>query len=405
MTRGEYRFLHVFNRKIYLTVGVIYFLTFLIALPFLFQRIPYSLYFTLNADKVVSEIQVKDQIERDKSAQRLTDYISVSGIVSTHSLLSEHSLIDVVIGIVTIPRPNGLGGSFGYLTRTVDSVVQETLFNQNSSDLRVAFFVCNVHTGPGVHEEAEKLSPLVPVIVKQISSGEARSFDLFQKETEDYNFCLREATKFQTKYVLILEDDTILIDNFLPSLNRLLTSIGENKDFILKLFYPPRWQGFSLDGRHFVELAFTGLLFASCAHFVRLILSFVFSRRRLLRYRKSNYYIVYLLVFVYGVLFALVLGRQNILELRKPHPLLHTLVPAPECCTPAVVYPRRTAIKLSNFLNRTKTSWNYQFDQAVEDFRRSQSVPAFLVEPSIVRHIGLVSTLKGISTNPEEFYY
>ena len=42
-----------------------------------------------------------------------------------------------------------------------------------------------------------------------------------------------------------------------------------------------------------------------------------------------------------------------------------------------------------------KCTDKYPFDIAQEDFRKNKSIDAYLIEPNLLNHIGLVSAIKG----------
>jgi hypothetical protein len=53
---------------------------------------------------------------------------------------------------------------------------------------------------------------------------------------------------------------------------------------------------------------------------------------------------------ILACLLLLCLSRQQLLSYKLAHPQLQQLLPAPWCCTPAVVYNRRTIEQLLEYL-------------------------------------------------------
>ena len=83
--------------------------------------------------------------------------------------------------------------------------------------------------GPGNHTEVESLSSLVDVSKRfPVNDPSSVIMDNYEKDKEDYAFCIDIALKYQPEYVLIVEDDAIPFANMLKVLKVVLNRFLEN---------------------------------------------------------------------------------------------------------------------------------------------------------------------------------
>ena len=137
----------------------------------------------------------------------------------------------------------------------------------------------------------------------------------------------------------------------------------------------------------FTRLRRTGALIycdGNCNWFLRFARTF--SDRAML-VRAAQFTIIWL-----SILFAL--GKPNLDELRFVHSQLRRLVPADPCCTPAVVYPYKSAMLLRNHIVGNVSSARPETDLYIDDFFRNiLKIQSFLAMPYLVEHVGFVSSL------------
>ena len=166
----------------------------------------------------------------------------------------------------------------------------------------------------------------------------------------------------------------------------------------LKLYYPDRWKGFAFEVVPLLELLGLGLIGGS------LFVGFgCFCRPKEKRYVMVR--VPFLLGFIYLVLVALSVGRQHLINWRRISNCTYTVLPAPNCCSPAILYKADKAKELSDYLKTLKCSATFPIDYAIDQFARDGGYSKFLIEPNLVQHIGMLSTLKSWSLHPEEFIY
>ena len=134
--------------------------------------------------------------------------------------------------------------------------------------------ICNTDSAPAAHTEALRMSRFAKMVVRFNNSFPAGKSppkiedDIFEKEKEDYVFCLQQAADYKPQYVIILEDDAYPMENFFSAIHHLLhwkilrkglgREIQEENDFVddwifVKLYYPEKWRGYSSTPSHVLE--------------------------------------------------------------------------------------------------------------------------------------------------------
>jgi len=98
---------------------------------------------------------------------------------------------------------------------------------------------------------------------------------------------------------------------------------------------------------------------------------------------------------VYAVLLALVISRQTLLEIRRISLFFLQVRQDKGCCTQAVIYQMKALPGIVNYLDSPSTVARRSegVDLALDDWTRQNGLLSYLVEPSLVRHIGMYSSL------------
>ena len=382
-----------------------YSFTFTLILPLMCSDWTYSTYYISGLSKrelenKASEINAYYSSEAKENLMKLKPRIVTEGRIGS----------DIAVGIVTLPRLIK-GQTLNYLTQTFVKLYQSLFQDSEEVFPNKVLFVCDVFAGPGNHTEVKSLSSLCDVSKRfPINDPSAVIMDNYEKEKEDYAFCIDMALKYQPQYVLIVEDDAIPFANMLKVLkvvlNRFLENVSSDGNVLpgveewayLKLYYPDRWKGFAFEVVPLLELLGLGLIGGS------LFVGFgCFCRPKEKRYVMVR--VPFLLGFIYLVLVALSVGRQHLINWRRISNCTYTVLPAPNCCSPAILYKADKAKELSDYLKTLKCSATFPIDYAIDQFARDGGYSKFLIEPNLVQHIGMLSTLKSWSLHPEEFIY
>jgi len=219
----------------------------------------------------------------------------------------------------------------------------------------------------GKKRELDEMSQIFPVVHRWQVGGKVNRLE---KEKQDYIFCLEAASKFEPREgVLLVEDDSLPGDNLVGSLIHLVHRQPQKKTAFVKLFHPPSLLGYiNPEPYRWVEWVSLSLL--------------------LLLLLKLPISLLHLLI---AMLFLEVVGRQNLIALRPNF----SMVPAPDCCTVANLYPAAFISKVLTFLNSTRCGPGLAKDFALVKLLKDQNLNAWAVEPNLVTHIGAVSSVSG----------
>eukprot|EP00058_Branchiostoma_floridae_P007107 XP_002592595.1 hypothetical protein BRAFLDRAFT_68918 [Branchiostoma floridae] len=358
------------GRIMYYRFAALYFITYVIALPLLCWDMRYSMYF-----RVFRRLNL---------------------------MVLKRVQPQIVITVVTIARqPQNGVNKHRYLTQVVTQFA-ELLEHEEAAD--VVFQVCNVNVPPEAHHEAVFLSKYVPVVQRESNEEQTEEEDPFEREKLDYIFCLEKSVELNPEYVLMVEDDALPTPDILHVLRhklqyRLKLRIRQG-EFVhhsddwafLKLYDIERLQGYGNDARSFLEL--TGAGFLGGTAFL-----LVLQKRG---HKTQRRLFIFALGFVYVVLLCWAIGRQYFLQLRRLSPQLYTVTTGPFCCTPAVVYPVKMAADIAAFLKTGTCEERYPLDFALSDFAIDKGLTRYKVEPNLVLHVGLVSSIRADVRNPFE---
>ncbi|KAI8487858.1 hypothetical protein Bbelb_343060 [Branchiostoma belcheri] len=356
----------------YYRITALYVITYVIALPLLCSDLPYSMYFRYDVTP-----GRRTQLDRaiEENQQRIAvaeDYLRKHGphhrvFRRLNRMAQKRTQPQLVITVVTVARQphNGLTEP-RYLTQVVTQFVQ---LLEHEGD-NVVFQVCNVHFPPETHHEAVFLSKYVPVVHRESDEEQPNEEDPFEREKLDYTFCLEKSVELNPEYVLMVEDDALPTPDMLHVLRHKLQYrlklrirqgelVHSSDDWaFLKLYSIERWQGYGNDIVSFLELTGVGLL---------------------------------------GV------GRQYFLQFRRLSAQLYTVTTGPFCCTPAVLYPGNMAAEIADFLKSGTCDERYPLDFALSDFAIDKGLTRYKVEPNLVQHVGLVSSIRSDVRDPMEF--
>jgi len=377
------------------SVTSIYLVTFVIIMPFVGRDLLYSVY--RSSSWTTKSLQVKAMMENKIQYESAVLYLKTRHRHrNIMNIGSRNDKISLNIVVVTVPRTLGQE-SLGYLTQTVARLDQLIYTNDVINHVRLS--VCNVNAGPGPHRELETLRQLFRVVDRfPNGSSTAAILDPFEKEKEDYVFCMQEALDDEPQMILVVEDDAVARKDLFPVIRWTLAPGRTAKSWaFVKLFYPDRWQGYSVDLRTILELSSIFAIGGTLG--VTLCLT-VSTNRRFITRRHIQQFVV---CGLYCVLLAVTVGRQHINNIKRLSPSLYSLAPAPACCTPAILYLSGFASELTRHLsNNVRCSNLFPLDMAIHAFAETSKSSKYLLEPNIFRHIGLVSSMKGYSNYPEE---
>jgi hypothetical protein len=403
--------------QIIASLAIVY-VTFWIALPRLCSDWVYSAYFprqNVNSKAMLARALAVNDGRLNEARTFLSQY--------KQQQLAQASGPSVVISIVTVRReeaddsdvsmslPDSECGSCPCV-RCRYSEMQGTYFANTK------LLLCNTHLPPHQHTEALHMRRFAHSYIQyddKILLGakfdRRNSRHVFEKEKNDYVFCLEAATELSPDYVIMLQDDALLGTHFFTVLRQSIGHVtgGERRhpsgqNYVLKLFYPDKWNGYSTEISSIVEL--TGIaLVGGCTALAIIptsycLLQLLVGSSNARQKRNYGWYrtITSAYVFIFGAIYltaiAYMIGRPYVLSLWRLSPYLYHVLPSRDCCIPAVLYPLTVARRLNHFLSNVTCDADLPLDLAIDQFASASYIDKFTVEPNLVQHIGLLSSLK-----------
>uniref|UniRef100_A0A8C8RYG2 Post-GPI attachment to proteins GalNAc transferase 4 n=1 Tax=Pelusios castaneus TaxID=367368 RepID=A0A8C8RYG2_9SAUR len=332
----------------------------------------------------MSEAFLKQNQEDGQAALRYFEGLQTPNAseISSSKALSPWLLIT----IITVQRHN----EFHYVLQ-VASRFHRLLQQCGPRCQNYQIFLCNVDQNPDSHQDARLLGTFF-AMVKRYKDGEDpnASVNQFEKEKRDYAFCLEQSLLvYSPEYVLLVEDDAVPEEEIFPVLQHLLLarlSKPHLRDALyLKLYHPERLQRY-LNPEPMRILEWFGL-----GMFLGPLLSFLYSWAT---GRSSLTWPTVLFFALYSMALAELVGRHYLLELRRLAPALHNLVPVTECCTPAMLFSAPSARRVLGHLQGLHCRRGFAKDIALYSLLRTKGERAYVVEPNLVRHVGMFSSLR-----------
>ena len=379
-------------------------------------------------------------VKRSSSSSSFTLGYVIQSVAALHSLLrhqkgSEDLFRDTVLFICNVDPEPGNHSDVAFL-KDLGVHVVERYGTSSMSAVNVSSL-----TIPGLAR-----SP--PLLYRQMIHD-----NVYDKERVDYMFCLQAASRLHPAYVLLVEDDAVALPDMPavlqhaldrlstrlpgrregrkdvsemrkrrahnressssfslmanseggPAKHQQATEAGEGEDFsdtqptfaYLKLFFPLRWQGYAFELTRLLDLTSTAVLLTT----LTLICCWGLSARSGRPVRGRTIMISAML----SLLLCLLLGRQNVDEVRRLSRHFYRLQQAPQCCTPAVLYPSDVIPSLLTSLAGCRSKKHV--DLCIADFVTDSALPAYSLEPNLFSHVGMVTSLNMGDKHPEDILF
>lgn len=391
---------------------LLYIVTFLVVLPIICRNLQFSVYnFTKMDSKYGRDRMVKENQVRFTQIEQKRKYVQKTDLFEKMWKLQKPDLIITVI--TTLRRPlDGENYKPNYLTQVVWKMLWLIYRAQKTKtfDLKVRLSVCNVDSSPELHEEAMDFVSSLRVINKYINQQDKsyRRWNVFEKEKQDYMYCLNSSLVDNPKFVLLVEDDSLPEDDLFSVLNTVVSkdspfhtshyepSSKFDKQYkaqdaiFIKLYHPDRLLGYiSLEPDRLTELFGISSVFGTILF---VFYSIAINRRfELLR----NHRMLWIILMLYVALVVMAIGRPHLLNLRRLYsPYFYSFMSAPECCTPAMLFPNKGAHKVVQLLNREVCYAHKAKDTLLYQYIQQEDHRAFLVQPNLFKHIGYLSSLR-----------
>ena len=363
---------------------LLYLVIALFIIPYVGQGLPYSIFYASTYQHDHNELLLDNSL-RIKSAMRTLNHLNCKGKCWNNQATTTPEFCFVVI---SVSRP----AETKFLTQVVAALLPQ---------LPQIGSVFTVYNAEGLtHKEAINLSDIVPV---DSYTGKS-SPNVYAKESNDLVHALEWCHNRSARFSVILEDDALPRQDFVQRVQFILDhrmSKSSKTWAFLKLYYPEKWQGWANDKSIVIELILCsvsgGLILTLVVHF----LQFLFTRAPEMDY---GIVIQFLLSSSLTVYVLICLGRPHWMALRSISPWFSSVVYAPGCCTPAVLYPQTHLSDIIQYLDNAECSHAFPLDLAIDKFADESGLHRLLATPNLVKHIGFLSSLPGKGwKNPKEF--
>lgn len=395
--------------------AALYGVTFLIVLPLLCKDIRYSVYFTkyMTSDQG-KELMRRENDERLQAAQKYFQDVTPGEIQGLLKRIGPSATADskqaVALSVITVSRNRHIVDEYQpkYLTQVLWRLLDlanSSLTRIQASNYTFSISLCNVDFDPAHYEEINLFRSIIPVFSRFTSMSLSIDHP-FEKEKQDYVYCLNTSLHSSpTDFVFLLEDDAYPHEDFFPViLNTLEHHFSYSSSHIspswpsnpsrtlyIKFYHPERLSRFHwTDVITVFELLGWVMLVGTLLH----ILYCYF------RGSSMNSLSSWLWFCIYSLLLALAVDRPGLMELRRLCLCLYHILPAPSCCTPAMLFPASSANATATYMNNITCGNSYGKDSVLDDFIKLSGTKAYLVQPNIVLHIGMYSALRSNIVDP-----
>lgn len=362
-------------------------LTFCVVLPACGHRLLYSYFFfrSLFLDHM-SEQVLQSSLQRGQEALSFWQEAAQPSVFKTAAAANPELLVTVV----TARRAEG--GDFHYLLQVMQRL--SSILHSCGGRRCAEVLVCDVERGPQENRDAVLLDPHFRVVRRTPEEDQDLDLDrvnTFEREKRDYVFCLRRGWELlRPRNVVVLEDDALPSQDFFSVLSHVLSRRFSRHSLYVKLYHPERLQRYwNPEPYRLLEWVGLGLVLASVLLKVP-VLSFRLSWGHLL------FFTVYFMAAVE------LLGRHYLLELRRLSPQLYAVSPATECCTPAMLFPGNSSVRVAQYLDASFCSRGQAKDTVL--YRLLRTLPgerAHSLEPNLVTHIGAFSSVRPNPARPK----
>lgn len=398
MTRQCCGVLKKIDRTFIKHLCILSFLTFFVVLPILSSQLHFSWYSLIQKRNIDKD---RENMRQENNA-RLKDAISYLDLITAsakHDIppyvsanFARRNKTDVGITIITVSRNHHDFDTYQprYLTQNVAFFLR--LFNE-SRDIQVSFklFICDVDKNPLDYIEVNNLSKIVPTF-QRFPMKAFTNYDLhiLEKEKQDYVYCGEQTLKQNVSYVFLVEDDALPHKSLLyitnEVINKYIGSDNEKNISYIKFYHPNRLLGYiSLEVERLPELFGSSLILTS-------FLVFIYRRCRYPSLISNS--TLWIGFFTFSALLFLSIGRLSLLRFREISRHFYEITPAPSCCTPAILYPKKGMENVIQYLKSVHCKKRFGKDIALDEYTKKFKLVAKLIQPNLFTHVGMYSSLR-----------
>ncbi|XP_034381014.1 transmembrane protein 246 [Cyclopterus lumpus] len=370
--------------------------TFCVVLPLCSHRLLYSYFFikSMYLDSMSEEV-LRESLDRGQDALRFWQSASTASALSSRFAdVAQHP--ELLVVVVTARRNEGR--DFHYLLQVMSQLSGAL---GGCGERRCAeVLVCDVESGSQENQDAKLLEDHFRVIRPSPREQQQRNrerVNIFEQEKRDYVFCIRKGWELvKPKNMVVLEDDALPKQDFFKVVKDLLSRRFSLRTLYIKLYHPERLQRYwNPEPYRILEWVGLGLVAATALlltfpHWNPCSFSFTLSAGHLLFFT------------VYFMAASELLGRHYLLEVRRLSPQLYAVSPATECCTPAMLFPGNSSLRVAEYLDGSFCVQGNAKDMVL--YQMARTIPgerSHSVEPNLITHIGAYSSVRANPSRPK----
>ncbi|KAM4584892.1 post-GPI attachment to proteins factor 4 [Odontesthes bonariensis] len=373
-----------------LTLSVV---TFCVILPLCCHQLLYSYYFIKSTYlDSMSEDVLRESLQRGQDALHFWQS-APTAMSPKFSDITQHP--ELLVTVVTARRNEGR--NFHYLLQVMQ---QFSSIVRGCGEQRCAeVLLCDVESGPLENQDARLLEAHFKVIrhSPQEQQNNWGQINTFEREKQDYVFCLRKGWElFKPKNMVVLEDDALPKQEFFTVVKDLLSRRFALHTLYIKLYHPERLQRYwNPEPYRLLEWVGLGLVGATA-----LLLTFPYWNPCSFSFSLSASHLLFFTLYFMAA--AELLGRHYLLEARRISPQLYAVSPATECCTPAMLYPGNASLRVADYLDGSFCIKGNAKDMVI--YQMARTIPgerSHSVEPNLITHIGAYSSIRPNPSRPK----
>uniref|UniRef100_H3CHK1 Post-GPI attachment to proteins GalNAc transferase 4 n=1 Tax=Tetraodon nigroviridis TaxID=99883 RepID=H3CHK1_TETNG len=366
-------------------------LTFGVVLPVCGHRLLYSYFFLRSVFlDAMSEQVLQESLQRGQDALSFWNRASAEPPAFKNLSLKPELLVTVV----TTRRSEAR--DFHYLLQVMRqlSAILPSCGRRRCAEV----LVCDVERGPQGNQDASLLEAQFKVI-RRSPEEQLQNWELlntFEREKRDYVFCLRRGWDLlQPRNMVVLEDDALPTPDFFNVIAHLLSRRFSRHTLYVKLYHPERLQRYwNLEPYRLLEWVGLGLVLATA------LLRVPSWSPRWFSFTLSWAHLLFFTLYFMAA--AELLGRHYLLEGRRLSPQLYAVSPATECCTPAMLFPGNSSLRVAEYLDASFCTKGKAKDTVLYQLMRTlPGERAHSVEPNLVTHIGAFSSVRRNPSRPK----
>lgn len=365
--------------------------TFGVLLPLCCHRLVYSYYYI----KPLFLDSMSDSVLREslRSGQDALQFWKTKENANFYDLSEEP---DVLVTVVTARRSEAQ--EFHYLLQIMQRI--HNLLLECEGKLHCAnVLICDVEHGIQGNEDTALLEKHFKVIRRTLKERNAYedSLNIFEREKRDYVFCLRKGLELTSaNNVVVLEDDALPRSDFFDVVHNLLSRAFIQDTLYVKLYHPERLQRYwNPEPYRILEWIGLGSVLATA-----LLLALPYCKSLPVSISMSRANLLFFTLYFMAV--VELFGRHYLLEVRRVSPQLYAVSPATECCTPAMLFPGNSSLRVANYLDASFCSKGNAKDMVLyKTMRMVSGEHAHSLEPNLITHIGAFSSVRPNPARPK----